>query len=311
MTGQSLPSDNLEILETLLPHLKVGAEYAARIQERIGQQPDKSTIGDNPFAAALSDADISIQTVVEVAVLAAYPEARFFGEEYASSVNTKYLSATWWGDADQGVDDRVLLLDPIDGTRYYLDQGEFHVIFSVISRESYEASMFLFPRRRKIIYAVRGRGAFVGDWSEVNVRNFSRLQLGEPILQSGGGEPPVYCSLHASLNESALAPLSVFHLARDYRPGPTTPIHAGLFFGDVSAVVMNSSQLIDGAAIAFVAAEGGAWVSTHSGEPMPPPCSANAEKQLVGFVASRSEDIHRRILVALEKSRNEEGLRQG
>ncbi len=309
MIGRSLPSDSLEILETLLPHLKAGAEYAAHIQKRIGHQPDKSTFGENPFAAALSDADISIQTVVEVAVLAAYPEARFFGEEYASSVNTKYLAATWWGDVGEEGDDRVLLLDPIDGTRYYLDQGEFHVIFSVISRDSYEASIFLFPRRQKIVYAVRGQGAFVGGWSEVNLRNFSQLQLGEAPSQRGE-EPPIYCSLHASLNESALAPLPVFHLARDYRPGPATPIHAGLFFGDVSAVVMNSSQLIDGAAIAFVAKEGGAWVSTHSGEPMPPPRSANAEKQLVGFVASRSEDIHRKILVALSNARSEEGPRE-
>ncbi|MDA0866104.1 MAG: inositol monophosphatase family protein, partial [Cyanobacteria bacterium] len=71
-----------QILETLLPPLRLAAGYAHHIQGKIVSQPDKSDANTNPFSAALTDADLSIQTFVEVALLGAFPEIRFYGEEY-------------------------------------------------------------------------------------------------------------------------------------------------------------------------------------------------------------------------------------
>lgn len=289
MTVIHPPADPVLVLETLLPHLRAGAEYALRIQNRIAHQPDKA--GGNQFAAALSDADISIQTAIEVAVLSAFPDARFHGEEYASSVNTKYLAGTWW---DEGSDEWVFLLDPIDGTRYYLDQGEFQVIFSIASPQRYEASIFLFPRRRKIIYAVHGGGAFIADWSVSSLRLAQPLRL-SPVVA------PVYISRTPYRDDAQLSAYGVFQLNRDYRPGPDTPIYAGFFFGDFSAIVMSSGQLIDGAAAAFVASEAGAIVTNHRGEPMPPPRSAGPDRAIEGLVISLDRSVHNRILAELGK----------
>lgn len=286
MTRINQSTDPLSVLETLLPHLRAGAEYALCIQNRIAHQPDKATLGDNRFAAALSDADVSIQTAIEVAVLSAFPEARFYGEEYASSVNTKYLAGTWW---DDGSNDWVFLLDPIDGTRYYLDQGDFQVIFSIASPERFEASIFLFPRRRKMIYAVHGGGAFIADWS------ISSLRSGEP-LRLTPVSAPVYISRTPYRDDATMSDFGVFQLNRDYRPGPQTPIYAGFFFGQFSAIVMSSGQLIDGAALAFVASEAGAIVTTHRGEKMPPPASAGPDRALEGLVISLERSVHDRIL---------------
>jgi hypothetical protein len=79
-----------QILDTLWPFLQVAAAYARDLQVRIRAHPAK-TGADNPFAAALTDADLSIQTLLEVAVLGSFPTLRFYGEEEASSYNTRYF----------------------------------------------------------------------------------------------------------------------------------------------------------------------------------------------------------------------------
>lgn len=286
------PSDRaLSILERLLPHLRAGADYAARIQHRIAHQPDKVAPDGNSFAAALSDADISIQTAIEVAVLAAFPEARFFGEEYASSVNTKYLSGSWWEDERE---EWVFLLDPIDGTRYYLDQGEFQVIFSIASPSHYEASIFLFPRRKKILYALQGKGAFLGGWDESSLRGFAPYRM-KPT------DAPVFFSRTRYSEGVTFGSRGLFDLERDYRPGPETPIYTGLFFGELSGVVMNGGQLIDGAAAAFVASEAGATVTTHEGDPLPEPRSAGESRAFGGLVIAETRELHSEILRALNR----------
>jgi 3'-phosphoadenosine 5'-phosphosulfate (PAPS) 3'-phosphatase len=291
MKNNSDSNRALEILETLLPHLRASAEYAAHIQKQIAHQPDKSAPDGNHFAAALSDADISIQTAIEVAVLSAFPNARFFGEEYASSVNTKYLAGTWLQEEGE---DWVFLLDPIDGTRYYLDQGEFQVIFSIASPTSFEASIFLFPRRKKILYAVRGKGAFIGEWSEKSLRNYETFRM-KPA------EAPVFFSRTRYSNEGIFGNRGLFDLERDYRPGLETPIYTGLFFGELSSVVMSGGQLIDGAAAAFIAGEAGAIVTTHTGEPLPEPRSAGPSRAFGGLVISDDVALHQDILKMLSE----------
>ncbi|MEC4804819.1 MAG: hypothetical protein SAJ12_10390 [Jaaginema sp. PMC 1079.18] len=56
-----------QILSTLFPYLKTAALYARQIQSAIASQPSK-TEADNFFGAALTDADLSVQTAIEVAL---------------------------------------------------------------------------------------------------------------------------------------------------------------------------------------------------------------------------------------------------
>jgi myo-inositol-1(or 4)-monophosphatase len=104
-----------QILTTLLPYLKTAGIYAQQIQSRIAAQPEKESPAGNIFSAALSDADLSIQTMIEVVLLGTFPEIRFFGEEYAQSYNTKYFRATDLGpmgglSGDPGPDRRHQVL---------------------------------------------------------------------------------------------------------------------------------------------------------------------------------------------------------
>ncbi|MEM1239921.1 MAG: inositol monophosphatase family protein, partial [Cyanobacteria bacterium P01_H01_bin.26] len=104
-----------EILAALLPNLKVAAGYAQKIQASIVAQPDKFE-SDNFFATALTDADLSIQTFMEVTLLSLFPDIRFYGEEFEQTYNTKYFRSIEFGPQD----DYLVTLDPIDGTRFYM-----------------------------------------------------------------------------------------------------------------------------------------------------------------------------------------------
>jgi fructose-1,6-bisphosphatase/inositol monophosphatase family enzyme len=138
-----------EILQTLLPHLRLAASYARQIQARITSLPAKDVEG-NILAAALTDADLSIQTMVEVALLGAYPNLAFYGEEYAQSRNTKYFSST-----ELNTNNYLITLDPIDGTQYYLDGFDnYQIILSILNTDSYEAVIAISPAQDCYYYSI-------------------------------------------------------------------------------------------------------------------------------------------------------------
>ena len=129
------------ILETLLPHLKAAAGYARFLQPKIAALPDKDG-GDSFFSAALTEADLAIQNFVEVALLGHFPNIRFYGEEYKSSPNTKYFRAVDFGEKD----DYLITLDPINGTKFYIDgHSNYQIILSIINTDDYEAVIAISP----------------------------------------------------------------------------------------------------------------------------------------------------------------------
>ncbi len=157
-SSSTLPSPK-DILSELLPFLKVAGGYAQQIQKRIAIHPDKYD-GDHVFANALTDADLSIQTFIEVALLAKFPDVRFYGEEYESTYNTKYFRAIDLGP--QG--DYLITLDPIDGTRYYMDgHPNYLVMMTVVNADGFEAAIALSPANNRYYYSLRGQGTFVGS----------------------------------------------------------------------------------------------------------------------------------------------------
>ena len=133
-----------EILDCLYPVLRLAADYAVAIQSRIATLPEKSEYGDNFYATALTDADLTIQTTIELALLARFPEVRFFGEEYQTSYNTKYFRGI---DLAEG--ELLVTLDPIDGTRAYLDKLDtFAIILTIIKGDHYEAVLIIKPKQK-------------------------------------------------------------------------------------------------------------------------------------------------------------------
>jgi fructose-1,6-bisphosphatase/inositol monophosphatase family enzyme len=171
-----------DILQTLLPHLRVAAAYAHEIQTRIASQPEKSE-GRNLFSTALTDADLSIQTFVEVLLLGTFPELRFYGEEHDKTYNTKYFSGIDFGDDGQ----YLLTLDPIDGTRCYMDgHPTYQIILGILSPTGPVGAMSIHPATAEYFYALKGEGTFHGALTD-------DLATCKP-LQFGNTPPEIYFS---------------------------------------------------------------------------------------------------------------------
>jgi myo-inositol-1(or 4)-monophosphatase len=273
-----------QILDTLWPSLQIAAAYAREIQRRIRTQPEKEGT-DNPFASALTDADLSIQTFVEVALLGTFPTLRFYGEEYVRSYNTPYFRARSLGP----VGDYLVLLDPIDGTRFYMDgHPNYSIIFSIADAENYAAVLAINPSQGTYYCALRGAGAYWGHLAQPLAAALP-LRLAQP-------QPAVYVS--GTLGHLAAALRSQFrviYLPTDYSPAVPVPNHTGILDGSLTGSVLAEAHWLDGAAVAFLAHEAGCVVTTLTGAALPPLQACEACYR-PGVVISTSPEVHRRLL---------------
>ncbi len=281
-----------QILETLLPYLRVAAGYACKLQPLIRALPAKE--GDNFFAEALTDADLSIQTLVEVALLGTFPDLRFYGEEYEQSANTKYFRSVELGE--QG--DYLVTLDPIDGTKFYLDgHSNYQIILTVLNRDEFEAVLAISPALNTYYYALRGEGTFTGSLEDdLEACVPVQLESAEPIILLGFGMSEFKPLLENNYD--------VIDIANDYGIDVQIPNHNGILSGCLCGTVSRSAKFIDGAALAFLAQEAGCIVTTYDGS-CPPPLNMCKDYSRPGLLVAASESVHRHLLEAaktLQKS---------
>ena len=276
-----------QILDALFPTLKLAAFYARQIQPHIASRPAKDGY-DNMFGAALSDADLSIQTMVEVALLGSFPDIRFYGEEHEQTYNTKYFRAIDLG----GKDDYLVTLDPIDGTRFYLDgHNNYQIILGILNWDEFEAVIALTPSQNSFYYALRDKGVYVGSL-DGGLNDTEPLKLGAPkpkILLGNGME-----FLRSPLSQQ----YDIIDIATSYSHEVQIPNVNGMLNGEVSAAVIRGGKFIDGAALGFLAQEAGHIVTTHSGAVLPPlhECS-NYERP--GLVMAATAEMHQAIVGAI------------
>ncbi len=287
-----IPSPH-KILTALLPTLRLAAAYAQEIQPRIVAQPDKEGF-DSTFAAALTDADLSVQTLVEVALLAQFPQLNFYGEEYAKSYNTKYFPSLDIPEPGH----YLLLLDPIDGTQFYKDgHSNYHVIFSIVDGENYWATIALNPARQRYYFALRGQGAYTAALDQP-------LEAAQPFTMASFGDPatsPLYLGSQLAAMIPHLPPAyPVINLAQDYSTTIEVPNHTDFFTGRLAGSALATGKLIDAAAIAFFMQEAGAIVSTLSGQPFPPIRMSYDYDRPGGLIIGTSPTIHRVLLTAAQ-----------
>jgi len=275
-----------KILTTLLPPLRLAAGYASHIQAKIAAQPAKA--GPNPFSTALTDADLSVQTFVEVAMLGSFPNIRFYGEEFEQSYNTKYFRAI-----DLGAEgDYLVTLDPIDGTRFYMDGfPNYQIILTVLNVDGFEAVLALSPAEDQYFYALRGQGTRVGHLAQ-DLDDCATL--GRSISQTvflGTRMAP----LKAKLSDR----YPVISVSEDYSAEQPIPNVNGILKGHLGGVILAAGKFIDGAALAFLAQEAGCIVTDHRGQPLPR-LDACDDYAWPGVVIAVSPELHRDLLTALE-----------
>jgi myo-inositol-1(or 4)-monophosphatase len=280
-----------EILATLLPFLKVAGAYAAQIQQRISALPDKYN-GDHLFADALTDADLSIQTFIEVALLAKFPNARFYGEEYEKSYNTKYFRGIDLGE--QG--DYLITLDPIDGTRYYMDgHPNYLIILTVLNADGFEGAIALSPANNRYYYSLRDQGTFVGSLSD-------ELDECQPLKIENPGNKVLLGWALSDMAEVVRSRYPVIDLKTEYSAQTPVPPINGLLTGEVAGVILASAQFIDTAALAWMAKEMGYYLTTYDGDPLPP-LSACENYRQAEIIVCATEAMHKELVEIMRSAK--------
>jgi fructose-1,6-bisphosphatase/inositol monophosphatase family enzyme len=273
------PSD---VITYLLPYIVTAGAYSAEIQARVSTHDAKG--GDTIFHHALSDADLSIQAFLEVVLLARFPELCYFSEEQEQSLNKKYFL---------GRSSLEVLLDPVDGTRPYIDGKEFYqIIVTLHDEREIVGSICYMPRRNQCFVATKGEGAYCLTREDIAVvRPGVRWDVTT-------GEGPILLFNSPALVERLSQTMVVKDIATAYIEEPGRYHSTDILEGKASAVVLRSCQAIDGGSLAFIAAESGALVSDFHGKPVGSYRSVPS-RALPNVVVSVNREVHQRILAAL------------
>ena len=240
--------------------------------------------GDTVFHHALSDADLSIQAFMEVVLLARFPELGYFSEEQEQSLNRKYFL---------GGSSLEILLDPIDGTRPYIDGKEFYqIIVTLHDEREIVGSLCYMPRRNKCFVATKGEGAYLLTREDI------AQGLAGTRWNVSKGEGPVLLFNSPALVEKLSRTMVAKDLVTAYVEEPGRHYSTDLLEGTASAVVHRSCQAIDGGSLAFIAAESGAILTDFMGNPVSS-YRAVPSRVLSNVVVSVNHRIHQQVLEAL------------
>lgn len=277
------------ILTTLLPHLRVAAQYANEIQQRIRAQPEKET-GHNFFATALTDADLSIQTFVEVLLLGTFPHLRFYGEEYEKTYNTKYLPGIDFGEGDE----YLLTLDPIDGTRCYMDgHPTYQIILGILNKQSHEAAISIHPATNEYFYALRGQGTRRGKLSD-------DLDQCQPLVLPAGPSELYFSWSMERFADPLRDRYSVAAIKEAYSAEKGMNVFSTILQGKLAGGVLRAGRFLDSWPMAFLAQEAGCIVTTIDGSPLPP-ASSHQNHELPSLLVATSAAVHQNLLAAVKQ----------
>ena len=269
-----------EIITYLKPLVQKAGHYALNIQARVASQPLKQGM-DNPFFTALTDADLSVQAFIEVALLAKYPNVKFYGEEYDQSLNMKYFSEN---------EDICIYLDPIDGTRYFQDNlKEFNIITTIANKTEILGALIFIPAYKVFFSAVRGIGSFIESEEDCSCGKSAK-----PLNTAKNGELIITYELDG-ICQSLREKFDVVDVAASYTPEKGCPSTNSILLGDSSALISRGPSLIDWGAIGFVIEQAGGIVSDFNGNALPP-ISNLTDLRFPELLICTTNDIQKRIL---------------
>jgi myo-inositol-1(or 4)-monophosphatase len=218
-----------------------------------------------------------------LALLAKFPHLPFFGEEHERSYNTKYFTKI---DLTEYY---LITLDPIDGTRAYLDGLScWSIVLSVIKNKCYEAVMVLQPRRNHYIYALRGQGVFKGKIDD-------DLSVSEPLKLGKLNSNRLYVSYALTELKSKLEPEFDTWCSSGAQPPHNPPDFLDLINGNLAGFIIEKGNLIDSACFAFMMRETGAIVSYFDGSDFEPFRNVNNMK-IDGLIIGFNQQIYQQLL---------------
>ncbi|WP_375688850.1 3'(2'),5'-bisphosphate nucleotidase CysQ [Pseudooceanicola sp. LIPI14-2-Ac024] len=247
-------------------------EEAAREAGRIalgyaGRDPQK---WDKPGGAGpVTEADLAVNDMLEERLRAARPGYGWLSEESADS-------------PDRLEQDRVFIIDPIDGTRSFIEGGETWAhSLAVVEKGEVTAAVVYLPVKGKLYAAARGQGAWINTRP---MRASDRQALSGATMLAA---KPTYDARHW--------PGGVPPVTRVYRPSLAYRL-ALVAEGRFDAMLtLRDSWEWDIAAGALLLAESGAEVSDRTGRPL---LFNNAHPQVKGVLAGGAA-VYRQLLAGL------------
>ena len=271
-----------EIISYLLPYLVTAGAYSDRIQSGVATHDAKD--GATIFHHALSDADITIQSFIEVVLLAKFPELSFYSEDQAVSLNRKYFT---------GSSELEVLLDPIDGTRWYIDNRDRYQIIVTIhdAREIVGAVMYM-PRRGLCFHASKGGGAWRMTRAQI------LLGIGGDKLNVAKSLGPVLTFNSPELLQRLQAIIPAVDLLDSYVNDGGRHCSTDILEGTATGVAHKSCQAIDGGAIGFIVSEAGGVMTDFSGKRLKS-FRDQENRTIPDVIVATNEDVHRKLMSAL------------
>lgn len=271
------------MVEAFLPLLATAGDYARQLQPRLAPLPSKP--GSNPWVQALTDADLSVQTFLEVATLAVFPGAGFYGEEQDQSRNARYFPP----------DARTMVwLDPIDGTYLYRNQRPgWEIVLSISQDERLMAIVSYRPVTGRFNLAVRGHGALTGSRSTTRLADFAPLRT-----RTGSG----LCVTYQAPGELARLrqAFDAFDIVADDDPARPFDNLNDLFTGRLDAYVGRAADALDWGAIAYMVVQAGGVATGLDGSPLDL-FDTFGNRQL-DLVVAASPEVHARVLGCLHRA---------
>jgi fructose-1,6-bisphosphatase/inositol monophosphatase family enzyme len=227
---------------------------------------------------------LTVQSFLEVVLLARFPDVSFYSEEIAQSLNAKYFAA--------GAPLEVQV-DPIDGTRPYIDNREhYQIIIAIHDREHLVGALCHMPRRARTYMAVRGQGAYVlAGQGGAELPVWQRL-----VLRSSDG--PVLLFNNPELVRKLEPHFDTKDIVTHYASHPGRYHYTDLLEDRAIANVHVPCQAIDGGAMALIAEEAGGVATDFSGRLIG--SYRESQKRIVPeLVVAATPEIHERLLRVL------------
>jgi myo-inositol-1(or 4)-monophosphatase len=282
--------DITDILDYLTPFITTAGDYSHAIQGRIHAHAKKP--GATPFHHALSDADLSIQSFLEVALLARFPNLSFFSEEQAQSLNAKYFALD---------NELEILLDPVDGTRPYIaGRMEYQVIVTIHNRSEIVGAVCYLPSHKICYSAIKGSGAYLRTKDDcLSGRSGERLELSDNFADTARAKTgPILVFNRPDLVERLRGSFLALDLIDEFNRGDSGFCSTDLLKKRAAGLVIAPAQAIDGGALAFIAQEGGAIVTNEKGGDVGS-FRRSKDRTVPCIVVARNKQLHREILELL------------
>lgn len=240
-----------ELIDFYLALLVTAGDYALAVQPQIAGPGPKD--GHNAWVSALTDADLSVQNLIEVATLAHFPRLSFFGEEHADSLNQKYFPA----DAETSVH-----LDPINATYLYKHQRpNWDIILSIAEQRRLMAAISYVPSSGRFYVGVRDRGALTGRRSQPRLADMVPLHTRPGSRQCLTYQTP-------EINDRLRGEFECFDIVRDDDPTRGLDNLNEFYSGRLAAFACRAGECLDWGAAAFIAVQAGGKASQLDGSPL-------------------------------------------